>query len=508
MPMEFYRHGKLRLPLLTTKQIFSFTKLVAGLSVCLFCYFQFRSEDQPTDDGQRIQSALNNALVLRQIFINFSTTELISTLSRVNKNWNFQARTFVRNFRNDCQANLSSSPSPSTCVLCVRLREFSDTVNSMNVVPFTSISIVKNCEGRNDCDDECKNYSPSAAINIVKRLKLKKLYMQLDHWDRLSCAATQYFVFLLLLEHSSQLETLRFRRAVPVLLQNILQSWTGELPELERIGWEMPPQELDRNRNFLETIFEGASKTLRFLRLGPGCLFEALEMFPEDKYCRVLDRFDLEIRNELVRRDQCLRVGRIGPALSELHVFDCQQDFKQGFLTVLGQLLRSSQQSLKSVRIRHLEMNFGDLFTSVQWPTLKTVKNFQLQTRGSYRQWVTTLQELIDYGRIFPSLEIVSLDHTCDDDQEYDAEHEWASDPVAVIHVSSSATKLELSLELGQVSLPQLKAMFPSVRFLQLENLSPSNLPALNQVFSLWPRLEQLVLTGDYNAEEKLLAEL
>ena len=377
----------------------------------------------------------------------------------------------------------------------------------MTVVPFTSISIVKHYGNTEDSQKECQNYSESSATNIekiVRRLNLKKLSIQLDPWDRISCAATQYFVFLLLREHSSQLETLGIRRAVPSLLHNLLQSWTGELVQLERIEWETSCQELERNSNFLEKLFKSESKTLKFLRLGPACLFEALEMFPADKYCRMLDRFDLEIRNEFKRRDQCLRVGRIGPALSELHIFDCHPDFKPDLLTVLGQLLRSSQLSLKAVRIRQLEMDFGELFTSIEWPTLENVKNFQLETRGSYREWATILREFIDYGRIFPALETVSLDHMCggDDEQEYEAEHEWAPDPAAVRHVSPSVTKLELSLELGQVSLPQLKEIFPSVRFLKLENLSPNNLPALDQVFSLWPHLDQLILTGDNNAEE------
>ena len=145
--------------------------------------FQFLSASEndnmeaDEDDEGPIKSVLNNPLVLRRIFTHLTTAELISSCSFLDKCWNFQARTYVRNHRTDCQAYLSSKSNPSNCSPYIRLREFVDTLTHMSVVPFSYIYLVLRCHNLDDNALEFEEYShkaPTVEI-IVSKMRLKKL---------------------------------------------------------------------------------------------------------------------------------------------------------------------------------------------------------------------------------------------------------------------------------------------------------------------------------------------
>ena len=475
--------------------------------VCLSACLQFSSTSQEDpvgaddDDEGHIQSALNNPLVLHQIFTNLTTAELISSCSLVNKYWNFQARSFIRNHRNDCQAYVSSKSNPSSCAPCIRLREFVDTLTHMAIAPFSSISLVHRCHNLDDNAMECKEYSHAAPTleTIVSKMRLKNLKIKLSGYRRFSCATIQYFAFLLLRQNAHELESLQVSAVIPSILTQLVKSWAGEFSKLERIAFDMSGPELRFGEDFCRTIIQGAPN-LKALIPHTYCIFEALEILPEDQYYRMLGRFDLLIRHEY-SQNICVKAGGVGPALEELHVHNAHALFKPELITVFRQLLHSSRLSLKALRMRLAldDNNAADYFTSVEWPTLVNLKYFYLGTGGAPQEWARTIRWLIDYTRIFPALECVTLSHgyrADDDDGQQPQEN------LGVPYVCQSVTKLDLSLDFPQVTLMPLETVFPSVRFLRLSDLSPSNSPPLDQVFCLWPKLEELFLEGREAASE------
>ena len=261
---------------------------------------------------------------------------------------------------------------------------------------------------------ECKDYSHSAPAleTVAHKIRLKKLFIQLDGLRTFSCATKQYFAFLLLRENSHELETLEVSWEIPAVLNRLVKNWAGELPRLERLAFRMSGPDLFNGEDFCRTIIQGAPN-LKALSPHTYCLFEALEMFPEDKYYGLLDRFDLQIRNKFRQRDECLKAGEIGPALAELHVHTCHPMYKPETITVFKQLLHSSRLSMKALRMCLLRDHNSapDFFTLVQWPTLVNVKYFYLMSRGRPEEWARIITGLIDYARIFPALECVTLYH-------------------------------------------------------------------------------------------------
>ena len=107
-----------------------------------------------------------------------------------------------------------------TCAPCIWLQKFSEILKNMTVIQFTALSVAKNYENRNDNGKECKDHSHSAVNigNIVEMVKLKKFYIKPDDSGKISYAAIQYFVFLLLRlrpVNSSQLQALRIIKVIP-----------------------------------------------------------------------------------------------------------------------------------------------------------------------------------------------------------------------------------------------------------------------------------------------------
>ena len=76
--------------------------------------------------------------------------------------------------------------------------------------------------------------------------------------------------------------------------------------------------------------------------------------------------------------------------MDELHGHSCYPSFKPELQHVFKQLLRSSRLGLKELRMR-LGVDYNsaaDYFTSMERPTVVSVKYFYVVTSGTPQEWV------------------------------------------------------------------------------------------------------------------------
>ena len=454
--------------------------------------------------GVAQSSALNNPIVLRQIFTNLSTSELLTSCSLVNKTWYTIARTFVRSSRNDCKV-LISSTSNSKCTACSRMMEFSQVVDRMKINPFNSISIVvwKDHFGYGpDSSSESNAQCPDLAtfINMcaktVKKLNVISLSIDLQDTEEILCVNPHHFAAQLFRENSADLRCLHIGSMSPLFHQLVTTAvegyWPAEFPKLRQLKLGGIGYEGCKYNDFAETVAKGASNLKTFSAV---YLEWALAMLPE-KYLKMLSSYDISLRSQ-ANEDECRKIGQIGPALLNLEVHDYRQLHYQTLITVLQQLLHSSQYSLQKLCLNGEFDTLADLFISlVNWPVLRKLKDFQILGEVSSRELVNVaVGSIVDYNRIFPALESVVL--RCmnrDLDSHLLAIHYADIVPNLTIFTSPSVLNLELSLTYRLVNFSQMQTVFPAVKTLRLGQLAHNNLPPFDQVFSAWPNLEQLFL--------------
>ena len=446
--------------------------------------------------------ALRNALVLRHIFIHLPTRELIKSCSLVNKTWNIQTRTFIRNHR-DCWVHIlpcnhtNRCSCKRTCKPCTSLAKLDNILNNFNVVPINCMSIkLSPSENKNLCwegtSDE-KAIEEVVKLENVMKFKVKNLHIDIEDKD-FSCAA-QTFVAQLFCENSQNLKVLNIERLSPYF-KKVTAEKIPQLPKLEYMtAGSEKPADSDENENFYRNIIQRAPN-LRGLDPGRHYMdvWELRKLLPDVAYHKILNTFHIDVCSRKCFKKN-LKIAKSNPALSRLIVADAPDECYRYFLCILKKLLHSSQDSLTRLgfcgRPRIL-----DIFTYGTWPSLKNLKELEFRIMKESQSSVCHgILNFIQYESVFPALQKVHIDSRFSDADEL-----FNIDYGLNIRVqkcpSLTLSELVLSLEFCNVNLAHFKKVFPNVTTLRLLSLRSDNIPCLYQVCRLWPKLKHLQLSG------------
>ena len=103
--------------------------------------FQQVSTPDRSSAAHAMETALLNPIVLRQVFTHLPVRFLLRSCSLVNKYWQNEARTYIRDHR-PCHAFVGTKRGNATCV---ELKQLDNDFGKMKVNPFNGLDITRSC---------------------------------------------------------------------------------------------------------------------------------------------------------------------------------------------------------------------------------------------------------------------------------------------------------------------------------------------------------------------------
>ena len=461
-------------------------------------------DDSRRADEDAVTAALENKLVLERIFSYLPLSDL-KQCRLVRKTWNYDAASFIKNFRGCVCRIWEDNP-------CDDLLALAKVVCGMNLIPINGLEIELRDSGHSDCkpfgEDEHKLYE------ALLRLPLEHFRLSWDtDFSPLSCPAVNFVVDLLrrkIMEFSS----LEFNRLPTEFLDYFGKVWAPWLPKLRvldvGVTWA-----LQSPTDFVLRIISGAPnlKTLKGSRLEK----EFLEVVPEVKYS-LLNTFSVNIKDDGAERT-CLKVAAAGPALkcfcveapSEFH-----SQYMRSFFHVTEKLLSSSCKSLETFSI------YTRLFplSLLTFPPMINMRTINISTDDTTPHLLYVLRAT-DYPKLFPVLSDVIIHNNGVFDPSNPVPNPvtnpWVNvEPIEAVQFSNpsiTVKTLEISAEFDLLTVVELSHIFPNVVNLKLwgEIGQPTQAAAFalhRDVWASWPELESLsvqehrgTLTWNFDAE-------
>ena len=456
-----------------------------------------------------VSIALRNELILQEIF-SFLPLKSLLTLSQVNKFWNAEARTYIRDHRK-CTVSISSSTIPP----CAQLEQLDQDLARMAIVPFNSLKITlrlhtepgsgNNRHRRGQQQNLLGNFNNSGYENLISKLKLK--YLSLLSWDEgaVACTVTS-LIFRLLTAKATELKSLRFKEISLLLTSLTFVTDQLEFPRLEELDVgdvnEWMEHDDHGEKSVLQSILDGAPKLETIAHDGSPRI---LKILPESKY-KLLTNFQFgpfPVDEELTRR-----LVDSGPKISQIRVIciiwepdeengvdvpaPCSPLFHplaQACSSTLKKLLISCASAIQKLRmiphplsnVTHLTLGFD------RRHPLDFVREFQL----------------VPWQYLFPKLQEVNLDVRdagileirLESSDALDGEfRDFVPDPQ---HSSLTTKKMNLTFEIYPSGLLQLMKMFPNLEHLEITagSLTSHSLP-YRDIFRFWPGLKTLAIHG------------
>ena len=446
--------------------------------------------DQDEEDRSGEQ-ALRNPLVLQYIFKFLPTGFLLSSCSLVNKSWNIETRTFIRDYRK-CTVGITEKTDGTFCQFLKHLDELCGQITENGrTVPFNSFHFNLTSGKRRRCTLDCSDDEELAIPNLRSQMKLFHLDIDLrSSWYQ--CHVHKP-LFVLLQIKSNQLQSLKIERAG--LLEEAVGTadWDPDFCHLQFINIsnatrdeeDLPSvQKLGLIRNILEAAPN--LKSIAAQDLG------VLQMVPEDKY-RVLEEIEFKFGQpqDLTLYEKILEVK---PRLKTIRIFpsdgpnynNSDRDRQHRFDATLEKLLEICHQSLGTLSIVGAYEGFGRLCH----PPLVNVTKFKMDGVYELRRLSTFYNTLlaIDYANKMPRLQSV----------EFEAPPMGFGYPYAEIRSCCTTVRnFTLTIDSGPPNLLFFEAIFPNVSTLKITCTLLAGCVPYSRIWDNWPRLEELEISDE-----------
>ena len=446
------------------------------------------SIDSVDDNESPCEKALRNPLVLQNIFKFLPTGLLLSSCSLVNKSWNNQTRTFIRDNR-ICTVVTTGSTDGTFCQFLNSLDEFCGQITKTGrIVPFNSLifNFVEEGKGR-----QCALYSSPSTdeqLNIHNlKSQLKLLHLDIDlHSSWYHCRVHKP-MNVLLRDNSDQLRSLKLEGIMTLEKAG----WDPNFPHLKFLSISsgtlggrgaLVGMKLDIVRRVLDSapnLNRLVAKDLDTLRTVPENKYKLLE---EIEFTCTLEG-DAILYDKIMAAKPRLKTLRIFPLFSS----DRQSDQQQSFDATLEKLLQTYHQSLRTVSIVGAYEGFGRL----SHPSLVNLSKFRMEPLHEVKkaEFYNTLSA-IDYANQMPRLEEAEFVPPV-------AEWRPGNGDAVVQGCGSTVRKLTLTINSAASNLPFFARTFPNISCLKIIcTLLAGGIP-FSEIWELWPRLEELEVSGD-----------
>ena len=477
----------------------------------------FRHAKRSCDYERTKEEALQNPLILQKIFAHLSTSFLLTSCSLVNKNWNSEARKYVR----DQRKCLAMKPGYSWLqeTPCELLRQLDLMCGSITeqgrIVPWNCLKLMLMSARK------CRGGEERIYENLKINLKLRILEVSRSGWD---CPVHKPFLNLLHF-HTAELKRLMMGELPPHIVELLnTQECVLQFPKLEQIVFDsdMSPREAHvRQKQAIRRMLHGAV-TLRKVFVKS---VHQLEIVPEELY-NLLANLDFQFRS--IQDEKLFRaIISSQPALTQLFILKPEvpriltvqryhnstrhHQLPQKFDALLAQLLAMCGQSLKHVHLRgHYQlyklpsfpplMNLSKLTTNTVY--VEKLDEFWTNIVSTVDRARTTMPRLVEMEIItyisdgFPVQSQATVN---------DGVVEWPK--TNVTHTCSSVSIRKLMLELHvktmNVNMSVLKSTFPNVNSLEFKLYTKEDLPIFTKIFEFWSDLRELRVTGLINQDLK-----
>ena len=434
-----------------------------------------------------MEAALRNTVVLRKIFSNLPFGSL-KRCRLVNKTWNFEAGSYMRDFRR-CDAKIAFTFG-SPCSIAIRLQAFNEVVSRMDlVVPINSLtmrfpSFHPNCTSISGIDF-------SILEELIGKLPLKYLSIRWNNTpEPWSCLANR-FAARVFKDKLMELYKLELDSMPEELGNYFLEDWTPPIPKLTAMTVGIQRELIQSPAmDFILKIINGAPNLKKIKWHGFDGDF--MQVFPLDKYA-LLDGMDLVIRSAEEERNW-LQLDNSGPSLSNLTLtvpsFHDRR-YIRSFLRVLEMLLTSSCKTLEKLHMGNV--NFP--FSLINFPPLLILKNFWILSTELRQEQLINILRSVDYPRLFPGLENVSVQAGVDEDLQQEP---WLYDDAARLELRplTMVQHLSVTANFDTAILQDLGELFPNARDLRATPLiaQPTSI-RYAELWATWPHLHQIWLT-------------
>ena len=440
-------------------------------------------------------------MILRQIFSYLPTGVLLFACGLVNKFWNTEARTFVRDYR---RCRLTRTKAWRQCVdslppverlklysILESLKEYEKVCRNIiergRVVPFNYLALPEY-----SCMDQFNTCGSDKIVfkNLTGGMKIK--YLEFLGCVKVHCACARVIVRLLT-EACCDVQTLiicaDFRTFVN--LKNC--GWAPEFPKLEEIdiswvGTSSVPME--RDKNMLEWLLQNAP-LMKSVRVKD--LVASLGILPNDMFSRVKLKGSLnfDIRTPA---DFKLLLSACGMQsdLTELSIFKGRpgryiddefviEGFGFKFQKCLEEMLEKSSKTLASLGIFD-----GFCLGSVPYPVLAKLSHLRVEAMSWFDNhfWKSILA--IDFGNKMPILVKVDLGLN----MNYDLEYGNVMNPALTVR----SLRIRVGSRVTQIR--PLPVMFPNLHELECSGLG--EVYFLRDIFKYWCNLSDLCLSFDH----------
>ena len=459
------------------------------------------------DDDDPVRTALQNELILQEIF-NFLPLKSLLTSGLVSKLWNTETRTYIRDHRK-CTAFISS-PTVSPWD---ELQQLDQDLARMTNVPFNSLKIkLRRSHTEPEPGNSHRQWAPRSSHpenniprnfnkcdykNLFSKVKLKHLCISLDE----NVITGTFLIFRLVTEKGTDLKSLSFDR-ISTLLTNLLSKTDKvEFPQLQHFEILNLQDWLDNNdKGLLQKMLEGAPMLEKISHDNGD--WRILEILPESKY-KLLNKFEfLGLRHERLNA-LSRKLVESGPRISELSAsfaYD-ESDVPPICHSMFRTLVQSCLSCLKTLKVRGIR----SCEKLEEFPPLLNVNSLTINIEEEKPLEFLDGLQLFRFGDLFPNLEKVSLQIYCARFTSHvpqcadEVDREFSSGSVLGLPYScSTATNLNVNMEVCPLELLQLQRSFPNVVQLRITaGVYTSRTIPYQQIFRFWPDLKILDIRGE-----------
>ena len=472
---------------------------------------------------------------MQQIFTHLPTDFLLSSCSFVNKMWNREARSVIRD-QKICWKRKHPKNCRSVCQNLVHLDELCHEITAFGrLIPWNGLKVAFRSHEDDEVEECMQSDEAGVFLNSQTDFNLKhlKISWQTPHGKR-ECGIHEP-VRVLLQKCAPELRTLKLHK-LEEHHGAALTSFVSQLPALEEMSiskWYSSEDE-DALKNIVQKLLEIspglkriATKTVEDLTLIPESVYHQLRELElnfrtiedEKMYLRIVGKEPL-IRKLRVKRPSFWwprGVEDVNDDADFAQQEELHEELMEHFNNTLELLLRSCAKTLSKMILQNLYS-----LDNLSVPLFPILKELSLQNevgRGVNALWnfVTS----IDYGKTMPNLDTVKVIIKTVSGAHGDGDYQWESLEIATEEwpdmgengANSSSQRcchqilnLKLVLELRILNWPIIQCHFPNLHSLQLELgtyfLDADPVP-LSEIFRLWPELKELKIKGFNMAQSR-----
>ena len=462
---------------------------------CCFCLFQSPGESSST-------VALGVEVILRQIFSYLPTGVLLFACSLVNKIWNTEARTFVRDYRRcrltrtkawrQCVDNLPPVERLKLYSILETLKEYEkvcrNIIESGRVVPFNYLVLPEY-----SCMDQFNTCRSDKIVlkNLTGGMKIK--YLEFLGSVKVNCACGRV-IARLLTETCCDVQTLIICAGFRTFENLKNCGWVPDFVKLEEIdiSWVGTcSRPMERDKNIFGWLVQNAP-LMKSVRVKD--LVASVGILPNDIFSRVKLKgsLDIDIRTPAdlkLLHSACsiqseLRELRIFRGRTERYIDD--EFVIDGFVLLefqkcLEEMLQKSSKTLASLGIFD-----GFSLGSVPYPVMAKLTHLRVEAMSWFANpfWKSIFG--IDFGIKMPVLVKVDLALN----KNYDLEFGNVVNPALTVR------SLRIHLGWRVTEIWPLTVMFPNIS--ELECSGMRKVYFVKHIFKYWCNLSELFLSFDY----------